>query len=306
MKKKILTLTLSLVLAFSLAACGDATVSGPVDRDLGGSAAESSNEESSAAEESSAEESASEVKETSNALTDWYNGSDRTTLEDQINGIGLDGMTFFIEVEEPDTIVYNYQYDEPLDLGDTGNDVLQEYFHSILDSQYQAFLSDIQTYQNDFNLPVTTVRIQYLDNDGSILYSGDYTEDYVPEDNGLSSSSTDSYGSLDEWMDGEEQKLIVTMVNEQLASVGLMIDIYADGNVLVMDYAYTEQQDLEGYTQEEINTVFEEQVIPTFSSMVTSLFDSFESDFGLILDDIRLVFRNADGTQLYSCDYSDL
>ncbi|MDE5894298.1 MAG: DUF4854 domain-containing protein, partial [Acetatifactor sp.] len=242
----------------------------------------------------------------SNALTDWYNGSDRTTLEDQINGIGLDGMTFFIEVEEPDTIIYNYQYDEALDLGDMGNDVMQEYFHSILDSQYQAFLSDIQTYQNDFKLPVTTVRIQYLDNDGTVLYSGDYTEDYVPEDKGLASSPTDSYASLDEWMNGEEQKLIVSMVNEQLASVGLMIDIYADGNVLVMDYAYTEQQDLEGFTQEEIDTVFEDQVIPTFSSMVTSMFDSFESDYGLILDDIRLVFRNADGTQLYSCDYSDL
>ena len=240
-------------------------------------------------------------------MNDWYNGSERTALEDQINGLSaLSGMTFSVEVEEPSTIIYNYQYDEPMDVGETGADALREYYQTMLDSEYQSFLSDIQTYQNDFNLPVTTIRIQYLDSDGSILYSGDYTEDYVPESSGSASSSTGTYANLDEWMGGDEQKLIVSLVNEQLASSGLTIDIYADNNVLVMDYTYMEQQDLEGFTQEEIDTVFDEQVAPTFSSLVASMFDTFESDYGLVLDDIRLVFRNADGTQLYSCDYSDL
>lgn len=312
MKKKILTFTLSLALAFGLSACGNgATVSGPVDRDpVSNVSSDSGNESSSddtSSPEASTEESSSDSPETSNALTDWYNGSERTALEDQINNMsGMSGMTFYVEVEEPDTIIYNYKYDEPLDLGDTGSDALQEYFKSMLDSQYQAFLSDIQTYQNSYNLPVTTVRVQYIDSDGSIVYSGDYTEDYVPDSSGSAASPSDTYATLDDWMAGDEQNLIVSMVNEQLASAGLTIDIYADGNILVMDYTYTEQQDLEGYTQEEIDTVFNEQVAPTFSSMVANMFDSFESEYGLVLDDIRLVFRNADGTQLYSSNYSDL
>lgn len=311
MKKKIMTLTLSLALVFSLSACGNgATVSGPVDRDPVNSEAESSGNtaDESSVEDTSSEESSSDSKEASTALTDWYNGSDRTALENQINGIfSASGMTFYVEVEEPDTVIYNYKYEEALDLGDMGGDAISDYFRSTLDSQYQAFISDIQSFQDVYNLPVTTIRIQYLDNDGSVLYSGDYTEDYVPESNGsASSSSTDTYATLDEWMAGEERNLIVTLVNEQLEPSGMTIDIYADGNVMVMDYTYTELQDLEGLTQEDINTVFDEQVAPTFSSMVTSMFDTFESDYGLVLDDIRLIFRNADGTELYSCDYSDL
>lgn len=303
MKKKILTLTLSLALAFSLSACGnDAAVSGPADREPVNSEAAPSASDESSVEDTSSEESSSDPEKTSSPLQDWYDSSDRTTLEDSLNKMFSDsGMTFSLEIEEPGTIIYIYRYDESLT--DTMSiDDIQSYFRSSLDAQYQTFVDEIGNFKKVYDLPLTTIRITYLDADGSELYSTDFTEDYVPEEGGGSSD----YANLDEWMAGDERELIINAVNTQLASSGMMMDVYADGNVLVMDYTYTEQQDLEGLTQEDIDAVFDEQVAPTFSSMVTSMFDSFESEYGLILDDIRLVFRNADGTELYSCDYSDL
>lgn len=303
MKKKILTLTLSLALAFSLSACGnDAAVSSPADREPVNSETASEASDESSVEDTSSEESSSGPEETSSPLQDWYDSSDRTLLEDSLNKMFSDsGMSFFLGIEEPGTIIYTYQYDESLT--DTMSiDDIQSYFRSSLDAQYQTFVNEIGNFKKVYGMPLTTIRITYLDADGSELYSTDFTEDYVPEEGGGSSD----YANLDEWMVGDERELIINAVNTQLASSGMMMDVYADGNVLVMDYTYTEQQDLEGLTQEDIDAVFDEQVAPTFSSMVTSMFDSFESEYGLILDDIRLVFRNADGTELYSCDYSDL
>ncbi len=52
--------------------------------------------------------------------------------------------------------------------------------------------------------------------------------------------------------------------------------------------------------------MFDEQVVPTFSSMVSSMFDSFENSYGLVLDDIKLLFHNADGTELYTKYFSEI
>lgn len=165
-------------------------------------------------------------------------------------------------------------------------------------------MSNIQEYRDAYDIPLNTLRLTYLDTDGTDLCTVDFTEDYVPSAENV--SSPQEYTSLEDWMNSDEQKLVVSAVNSQLEPSGISINFYAEGNVMVMDYTYTEQQDLEGLSQEDITSVFDEQVAPTFSGMVASLFDSFESDYGLVLDDIKLIFRNADGTELYSKYFSEL
>ena len=297
MKKKIFATVLSLTLAFSLAACGSPEVSGPVDRDPITSTGDESSAEGSIAEENSS------------ALADWYNGDDRKNLEDTINQMfASSGMTFSISIEEPDTIVYNYQYTETQSDGSNAED-LYNYLHDSLNAQYQTFVDEIQNFKDAYGMPLTTLRLSYLDADGTNLCTMDFTEDYVPSTDGASSSGTSSsqeYASLEDWMNSDEQKLVVSAVNSQLEPSGISIDFYAEGNVMVMDYTYTEQQDLDGLSQEDIASVFDEQVAPTFSGMVASLFDSFETDYGLVLDDIKLIFRNADGTELYTKYFSEL
>lgn len=301
MKKKIFAMVLSLTLALSLAACGSPVVSGPVDREPIASMGNTTPDESPA-DESSAEENSS-------ALADWYNGDDRKALEDSINQMYANsGMTFSISIEEPDTIIYNYQYTEPMSDG-SNTEELYNYFHNSLDAQYKTFVDEIQNFKNAYDMPLTTLRLSYLDADGTDLCTMDFTEDYVPSTDGTSSlgtSSSQEYASLEDWMNSDEQKLVVSAVNSQLEPSGISIDFYAEGNVMVMDYTYTEQQDLAGMSQEDIASVFDEQIAPTFSGMVASLFDSFETDYGLVLDDIKLIFRNADGTELYTKYFSEL
>lgn len=319
MKKKILAITLSAMLTFSLAACGNAEVSGSADQS---SAEQSSVTESSdasgeetPAEESSAEESSSE--ENGSALADWYNGADRTALEDQINGMFAgSGMNFFLEIEEPGTIIYNYQYTEPLDMEGITSEALTEYFSTSLDAQYTTFIQEIQNFKNAYDMPLTTIRINYLDVDGSTLYTQDFTEDYVPAsadgDDGASDPSVagedvaQPYDSLEAWMESDDKNTIVTLVNSELESSGLTADFRAEGNVLVMEYTYTEALDLSGYTQDEIDAIFDEQVAPTFLSTGEQMFDSFEGEYGLVLDDVKVVFLNADGSQIYARYSSDL
>lgn len=300
MKKKILTMALSLTLALSLAACGSPQVSGPVDREPISSADDSTSEESSSEDSS---------EDDSSALTEWYNGSARKTLEESTNKIfESSGIKCSISVEEPDTIIYTYQYTSDTLSNDSNRDAIADALRSSLDSQYKTFVEEIQNFKDAYDLPVTTLRVTYLDSDGTTLYSVDFTEDYVPSTDSASAggSSAQEYATLEDWMNSDEQKMVVSAVNSQLEPSGIVIDFYAEGNVMVMDYTYTEQQDLDGFSQEDIESVFDEQVASSFSGMVSNLFDSFETDYGLVLDDIKLVFHNADGAEIYSKYYSEL
>ena len=301
MKKKIFAMVLSMTLAFSLAACGSPEVSGPADREPVTSAGNTTSDESSA--------EGSSTNESSSALADWYNSDDRKNLEDTINQMyASSGMTFSISIEEPGTIIYNYQYTETMNDG-TNAEELYNYLRNSLDAQYQTFVDEIQNFKDAYGMPLTTLRLSYLDADGTDPCTMDFTEDYVPSTDGTSSSgvsSSQEYASLEDWISSDEQKLVVSTVNSQLEPLGLSIDIYAEGNVMVMDYTYTEQQDLEGLSQEDIASMFDEQVVPTFSSMVSSMFDSFENSYGLVLDDIKLLFHNADGTELYTKYFSEI
>lgn len=304
MKKKILAMALSFTLAFSMAACGSPQVSGPVDRDIPNSSSDSASDESSSG--TSAEES---PDKSSTALTDWYNSDDRTVLEDSINAMFANlNMTFSVSVEEPDTIIYTYQYTQTMS-DESNRQELHDYFDTTLNETYEEFISDIQTYKNDYGLPVTTLRVTYLDLDGTSLYSIDFTEDYVPSGNGTSSADTSpsqTFASLEDWMNSDEQKALINAINQQFESMGVTIDFYAEGNVMVMDFTSTEQMDLEGISQEDITNMFESQVASVFSGMGSSLFDSFESDYGLVLDDIKMVFHDYDGTELFSKYFSEI
>lgn len=294
MKKKFVTITLALALAFSLAACGSPAASGPVERDNVQSGTDTSTENSDS------DSSTQEDTESSDALTKWYDSSDRTALENQINNIfASSGLTFSVMVEEPGTIIYNYKYNELQELED--GEAVKAYFQQTLDSQYSAFIQDIQNFRDAYDLPVTTLRVRYINADDTELYSADYDENYVPAE----SSGTTSYANLEEWINSDEKTLIANMLNEQLASTGMSVELYADGNILVLDFTFTEPVDLSGLDQEQIDSQLD-TMMSSFSPVASNLFDTFDSSYGLILDDVRLTFRNTDGTELYSRDSSDL
>lgn len=135
MKRKFLALTLSLVLAFSFSACGGSSEA---------------------------------------TLNEWYNGEARTTLENTINTLFAEsGLTFFVTVEEPDVIIYNYKYTTQLDLSSVSQADIDAQFASSVDSA--AIQSDIKTYQSTYDLPVKTIRIKYLNADDTVIFTHDVT-----------------------------------------------------------------------------------------------------------------------------------
>lgn len=130
-------------------------------------------------------------------LTEWYEGDDRRELEDQISQL-LAGtnLTFYVEVQEPGTIVYNYKYTEQLDT--EGLDEIQNYIGSSLDKEYMVYRESIGEFEDVYGIPVTAIRVTYINADGTELFSRDFTKDYVPGTNQDSGGSEELPDALPE------------------------------------------------------------------------------------------------------------
>lgn len=288
MKKRIVALVMTTFMALSLAACGGKSTGG----DGAGSAAKGS-----AGQESDKQSSSKE----SSALADWYAGKDRGDLEDIINNTFSDqGLTFFITIEEPDTIIYNYQYTEPLDLDSMTQEQINAYFDSSLNSAASTIQSDIKNYQDIYDIPLTTIRMVYLNTDGSEIYSMDITEDYVPTEGGTVIDPDASYASLEEWIASDEAALTVQATNAALESTGMTVDFGADGTVFIYEYTVSDDLGLSSLSKDDIKTAFD-STVETNRASVASVFSDFES-MGIEVSAVRFAFYAEDGTELYSAD----
>lgn len=262
MKKNLILLLSGLVLLFCLAACGQ--------------------------------------KDNTEALTKWYNSKERTQIEQQINDLyKAQGMKLSITVEEPDTIVYNLQYDASSYSFDENNrDVLATYLEKSMASSGSSLKSDIAQYQNVYYLPVKVLRVSYLDPDGNVIYSMDIDENYEPTDDAL----TEQYNSLEEWLGSAGKESFVAAINSSLEQVGQTVDFEADGDTLILIYQFTQQRDVSGYTQEEL----EETFATSLSGSVTSMQDNLETMLGFKISSMRIQIKNADGTLICDIPMSDI
>lgn len=319
MKKKVLTFTLSLAMALSLSACGGK----PVSKDSTPFSNRESNQEASDEKESgqdSLKKESSSLKnddesvpsdssspesgsaESSSALAQWYEGPDRAALESYVNSSYNDsGLNFYITIEEPGTIIYNYQYTEQMDFSSFGPDGVENYFVTELDKGADAIVADIANFQTSYDMPLTTIRMTYLNADGSLVYSQDFTEDY--ESPSLS-EDTSIAKRLAEWVESEDAQYITEQTNQQLEASGVRMSFTSDGNVLCWDYYYSDEYDFEGISQEDMDATLKpaiESQIPT----VKSMFDLFESEYDLTLDAIRLSIYTDDGKLLYFEDVAN-
>lgn len=262
MKKKLTSLFFCLVLVLSLAACGS--------------------------------------KDDGSKLTKWYDSKDRTQLEDQINAIyGSQGLKFFVTVEEPDTIVYNYQYEADPSLSAADYKSMAAILEPFLDSAGAEMKSDIKQFQNLYKLPVKTIRMAYLDPDGNMIVSKDIDENFE-------SSGNSGYSSLDDWLlKGKDE--FVASINPSLESSGLTVDFGADGDILVLIYQFTQQVDLpDDYSAEELQEYFVDNMAASLGESAASMQDGLEVLLGFDIPDIRIQAKNADGTLLGEVLLSDI
>lgn len=319
MKKTTLSLILSFVLAFGLSSCGlqssggEHSSSGGRDydwqqeesRDTSQNKVQQNNssQEPSSDEDDSADDSSLPSDES--PLLAWYNSADRTALENLINNMFNDsGLTFFVTIQEPDVIIYNYKYIQQLDLSGMSQAEIDDYYTNGLDDGAEDIVSDIRNFQTSYDIPLTILRMNYLNADDSLIFTMDFTEDYVPSSGSDGSSSSASSGTndrLQDWMDSEEARSIVDSANSVLASSGMIMDLSADGNTFVYEYYISDSLGINSLSQDQIVAALD-PVIESQRSNLLALFAGFESDYGIHLDGIRVVFYTEGGTELYSSD----
>jgi len=110
--------------------------------------------------------------------------------------------------------------------------------------------------------------------------------------------------TLAEWVEGDDITAAEEQLNTLYSSMGLSADFSAEGDdILVFSCIYKEQQDLSGVSQSDINAAFSSQ-LEGLSSTMEPMFDACKSETGVTLSCIRVKYVNADGSVIYSYDFT--
>lgn len=240
-------------------------------------------------------------------VTEFYNSDVRIILEDLMNQafdemndiVGTDMFrSVSIGVEEPETVIYTYQYGEILDTA-----AITANLESNLEMLIRSTQNDIESYQS-YGIPAKIIRLNYLNADGALVYTLDITEDLDPAGitvNPDSALTEGASGSLQEWLDSDEAAETVETINNLIASTGFTVSFAIDGNTLIYQYYLPAGLSFDDFTEEEREATFDAAVDANTDSVHT-LFTMFAEEQGLVLDAVRFVVYSADGTELYSRD----
>lgn len=240
-------------------------------------------------------------------VTEFYNSDVRIILEDLMNQafdemndiVGTDMFrSVSIGVEEPETVIYTYQYGEILDTA-----AITANLESNLEMLIRSTQNDIESYQS-YGIPAKIIRLNYLNADGALVYTLDITEDLDPAGitvNPDSALTEGASGSLQEWLDSDEAAETVETINNLIASTGFTVSFAIDGNTLIYQYYLPAGLSFDDFTEEEREATFDAAVDANTDSVHT-LFTMFAEEQGLVLDAVRFVVYSADGTKLYSRD----
>lgn len=240
-------------------------------------------------------------------VTEFYNSDVRIILEDLMNQafdemndiVGTDMFrSVSIGVEEPETVIYTYQYGEILDNAD-----IIASLESDLETIILTMQDNIRNYQFH-GIPVNVIQLNYLNADGTLVYTLDITEDLDPSAITVSPDSApaeSTSGSLQEWLDSDEAAETVETINNLIASTGFTVSFAIDGNTLIYQYYLPAGLSFDDFTEEEREATFDAAVDANTDSVHT-LFTMFAEEQGLVLDAVRFVVYSADGTKLYSRD----
>lgn len=244
------------------------------------------------------------------SLTEWYNSETRTQLEDILNEFFSEASSytsFSYAIEEPDILIYNYQYTLPLSSLGMSHEEAAAFLAAYLQENRAAVISDIRGFQA-LGIPLRLIRMNYLDTDGSLVYTTDVTEASGEESPdsptlpGDSGTAAGIYGSLQEWMDSsEDASLTIQSTNQSLAATGITFDLAVEGNTLIYQYCLPDGFFTDGLAEEEQTAAFDSMVDAGSASAETVL-AMFAEKYGLTLDAIRFTYYSKDGTVLYSRD----
>lgn len=324
MKKKLLTVLLCLMMSCCLISCGDTDdrdneITDEEDEENEDKKSSKKKDKDSKDEDEDKDKDSKDeekpgkdivAKPTSNALEDWYNSDARTALEEQINNIfNSQGLSFRLDYEDDDTIIYIYTYTTYQNFDGASKAEIKDYFDSAIAGQAETFKNELVNYKNTYDLDLTTVRLMYLNADDSVIYSVDIDEDFDPSVSTPSTgtdTSSSSFSTLEEWINSPLKDQTAEIVNSSLTPMGLIADFGADDDVLEMIYTFVDYQDYTGISDADINLAFETNVAPTLANSCESMISAFDTQYGITISDVHLIIYNSDNTLIYDVYLSDL
>lgn len=119
-----------------------------------------------------------------------------------------------------------------------------------------------------------------------------------------SSQAEDDAMTLADWLETDEAKQAESATNSALASTGMSVKLAADGDVFIYEYTLPDSDVYAGLSADDLATSFD-PVIEANKSQLVSLFETFESEYGIKLSGARFTFLAADGTEIYSGDVAN-
>lgn len=106
-------------------------------------------------------------------LAEWVKSDEVKTVIDSIAS-SAEGMQIEFKADGEDVLVMCYTYDEQLDLSDEeAKKTVEEYFDSALEQQASTFTNMRDEINKEYKLSVKTIRIEYINADGTMIFSKD-------------------------------------------------------------------------------------------------------------------------------------
>lgn len=140
--------------------------------------------------------------------------------------------------------------------------------------------------------PVSTVQDDVADVQESTTQAQESTA--APE----STVAAEGQMSLEEWTESEECKQFLDIMNEGMADQGVTVLFEVDGDVISLVYQYNEQIEVADNAEEAMSELFSSN-----ASLFESVRDELISETGNENTVLRIEYRNADDSVVYSQDF---
>lgn len=111
-------------------------------------------------------------------------------------------------------------------------------------------------------------------------------------------AADDGKMSLEEWTETDECKQFLEMMNEGMADQGVKVFFEVDGDVIALVYQYDEQIEVADDAEEAMSELFTSN-----ASLFESVRDELINETGNENTILRLEYRNADDSVIYSQDF---
>ena len=109
-------------------------------------------------------------------LAEWVNSEIVTSYEEEFNSQGEGILHAKFSTDGDDVLVFSCIYDEQIPIDESTQSALNEYFSAMSGTLDDAMSEMFTACENEISGKLSCIRIEYVNADGTVVYSYDYTK----------------------------------------------------------------------------------------------------------------------------------